>query len=143
MRFRDPIGRHDAFGGDLQPMTTTSHLIGRLRFRHLALLVALDDHRNLRRAADAVHLAQPSATKLVHDLEQVFGFPIFERLPRGMEPTDVGKEVLVFARRTLADLDRFTLDLDSKCKRATMKISAPSRFASLPAENTRCTEPRN
>ena len=103
-------------GGDLQPMTTTSHLVGRLRFRHLALLVALDDHRNLGRAADAVHLAQPSATKLVHDLEQVFGFPIFERLPRGMEPTEVGKEVLVFARRTLADLDRFSLDLESKRK---------------------------
>jgi DNA-binding transcriptional LysR family regulator len=97
-------------------MSTTTHLVGRLRFRHLALLVALDDHRNLRRAADAIHLAQPSATKLVHDLEQVFGFPIFERLPRGMEPTEVGKEVLTFARRTLADLDRFTLDLDSKRK---------------------------
>ena len=95
---------------------TTSHLVGRLRFRHLALLVALDDHRNLRRAADASHLAQPSATKLVHDLEQVFGFPIFDRLPRGMEPTEIGKEVLSYARRTLADLDRFTLDLDSKRK---------------------------
>ena len=97
-------------------MTTTAHLLGRLRFRHLALLVALDDHRNLRRAADAVHLAQPSATKLVHDLEQVFGFPLFERLPRGMLPTELGSEVLAFARRMLVDLDRFTQDLDSKRK---------------------------
>ena len=97
-------------------MTTTAHLVGRLRFRHLALLVALDDHRNLRRAADAVHLAQPSATKLVQDLERVFGFSIFERVPLGMEPTEMGKEVLVFARRTFADLDRFALDLDNKRK---------------------------
>ena len=97
-------------------MTSSAHLIGRLRFRHLALLVALDEHRNLRRAADAVHLAQPSATKLVHDLEVVFGFPLFERLPRGMQPTELGMEVLAFARRTLVDLDRFTQDLDSKRK---------------------------
>jgi DNA-binding transcriptional LysR family regulator len=97
-------------------MTSSTHLIGRLRFRHLALLVALDEHRNLRRAADAVHLAQPSASKLVHDLEVVFGFTLFERLPRGMMPTQLGTEVLEFARRILVDLDRFTQDLDSKRK---------------------------
>jgi DNA-binding transcriptional LysR family regulator len=95
---------------------TTAHLVNRLRFRHLALLVALDDHRSLRRAAEAVNLAQPSATKLVHDLEKMFGFPIFNRLPRGMEPTEIGVEVLAFSRRLLADISRFSLDLDSKRK---------------------------
>jgi DNA-binding transcriptional LysR family regulator len=97
-------------------MSTTAHLIGRLRFRHLALLVALDDHRSLRRAAEAVHLAQPSATKLIHDLEKVFGFLIFTRLPRGMEPTEVGIEVCAFARRMLADISRFSLELENKRK---------------------------
>jgi DNA-binding transcriptional LysR family regulator len=97
-------------------MTSSAHLVGRLRFRHLALLAALDEHRNLRRAADAVHLAQPSATKLVHDLEAVFGFPLFERVPRGMQPTELGMAVLAFARRMLVDLERFTHDLDSKRK---------------------------
>jgi DNA-binding transcriptional LysR family regulator len=97
-------------------MALFAHLLGRIRFKHLALLVALDDHRNLRLAADAVHLAQPSATKLVHDLEVIFGFPLFERLPRGMHPTELGIQVLAFARRMLVDLDRFSQDLDSKRK---------------------------
>jgi len=95
-------------------MPTLSHLVGRLRFRQLALLVALDEHRNLHRAAQAVHLAQPSATKLVHDLEQLFGVPLFERLPRGMQPTELGTEVLAFAKRMLVDLQRFSEDLDNK-----------------------------
>ncbi len=95
-------------------MTSSAHLLSRLRFRHLALLIALDEHRTLRRAADAVHLAQPSATKLVHDLEVVFGFALFDRLPRGMLPTELGAEVIAFARRTLADIERFAQDLDSK-----------------------------
>lgn len=95
-------------------MPTFSQLLGRLRFRQLALLVALDEHRNLHRAAQAVHLAQPSATKLVRDLEVVFGFPLFERLPRGMQPTELGMEVLGFARRMLVDLERFAQDLDNK-----------------------------
>ena len=95
-------------------MTSSAHLLSRLRFRHLALLVALDEHRTLRRAAEAVHLAQPSATKLVHDLEGVFGFALFERLPRGMLATELGTEVIAFAQRTLADIERFAQDLDSK-----------------------------
>lgn len=97
------------------PTTTSpSHLISRLRFKQLALLVALGDYRNLHRAAEAVHLAQPSATKLVHDLEETFGFALFERLPRGMQPTELGMEVLDFARRMLVDLERFTEDLERK-----------------------------
>ena len=97
-------------------MSTLSHIIGRLRYRQLALLVALREHRNLHRAAAAVHLAQPSATKLVHDLEQLFGVPLFERLPRGMQPTELGAEVVAFAKRSLVDLQRFTEDLDNKRK---------------------------
>jgi DNA-binding transcriptional LysR family regulator len=97
-------------------MPSLSHLVGRLRYRHLALLVALGEHRNLHRAAQAVHLAQPSATKLVHDLEQLFGLPLFERLPRGMMPTELGGEVLTFAKRMLTELQRFAEDLDNKQK---------------------------
>lgn len=97
-------------------MASVSQLVGRLRFKQLALLVALGDHRNLHRAAQTVHLAQPSATKLVHDLESMFGFQLFERLPRGMQPTELGNEVLIFARRMLVELERFTQDLDKKRK---------------------------
>jgi len=59
-------------------------LTRRLRFKQLALLVALDDHRNLHRADEAIHLTQPSATKLLRDVETICGFELFERLPRGM-----------------------------------------------------------
>jgi len=97
-------------------MPSVTHLVARLRFRQLALLVAIGEHRNLHRAAEAVHLAQPSATKLVHDLEQLFGVPLFERMPRGMQPTELGGEVLTFARRMLVDLQRFAEDLESKEK---------------------------
>jgi DNA-binding transcriptional LysR family regulator len=92
-------------------MLSSSQLVGRLRFRHLALLAALDEHRNLHRAAEAIHLTQPSATKLLRSLETTFGFALFERVPRGMQPTELGSAVIAFARRMLADLDRFADDL--------------------------------
>ena len=37
----------------------TVALINRLKFKHLALLVALDDTRNVHQAADAINVAQP------------------------------------------------------------------------------------
>jgi DNA-binding transcriptional LysR family regulator len=90
------------------------HLSSRLRFKQLVLLTALDDHRNLHRAAEVIHLTQPSATKLLRDVEHLFGFEIFERLPRGMQPTVLGAEVVSFARRFLIELERFSVDLQSK-----------------------------
>jgi DNA-binding transcriptional LysR family regulator len=93
---------------------SSSLLIRRLRFKQLALIAALGESRNLHRAAAAMHLSQPGATKLIHDMEVLLGFPLFERLPRGMVPTDLGETVVAYARRLLADLDRFTEDLEDK-----------------------------
>jgi DNA-binding transcriptional LysR family regulator len=89
-------------------------MLGRLRFRHLALLVALDEHRNLRRAAAAIHMAQPSASNVVQELELLFGAPLFDRVPTGMQPTELGNVVLAFARRSLIDLKRLSADLDHR-----------------------------
>ena len=49
----------------------------------------------------------------MHDLEQLFGFALFERLPRGMQPTELGAEVVAFAQRVMVELQRFGQDLES------------------------------
>jgi DNA-binding transcriptional LysR family regulator len=51
---------------------------------------------------------------MIHDLESIFGVPLFERLPRGMQPTELGAEVVAFANRMIVELDRFAQDLDKK-----------------------------
>jgi DNA-binding transcriptional LysR family regulator len=91
-----------------------SKLLARLRYKHLCLLVALDEHRNLHRAARVVHLSQPSASKVVQDLELLFRTPLFDRLPTGMQPTELGAVVLAFARHALGDLKRVANLLDQR-----------------------------
>jgi len=95
-------------------ISNQSTLISRLRFRHLALLVALDDLRNLHQAALAVNITQPSASKMLADIEEAFGFQLFERHARGMEPSALGAEALAYARQSLADLGRFAEGLEVK-----------------------------
>jgi DNA-binding transcriptional LysR family regulator len=85
-------------------MTLSPALLGRLRARHLALVVALDSHRSLRRAAADIALTQPAATKLLHDLEDALGAPLFERHAWGMSPTAYGETLVRHARGVLNDL---------------------------------------
>jgi DNA-binding transcriptional LysR family regulator len=94
--------------------TAVVALVNRLRFKHLALLVALDDTRNVHQAADAINVAQPSGSRMLSDIEEAFGFRLFERNARGMQPTALGVVTLAYARRALADLTRFAEDLDVK-----------------------------
>jgi DNA-binding transcriptional LysR family regulator len=76
----------------------------RLKARQLALLVALAEHRSLRRAAAEIAVSQPAATKLLHDLEDVLGVPLFDRHSWGMEPTLFGDAMIRCARGVLTDL---------------------------------------
>lgn len=79
-------------------------LKARLKTRQLLLLVALDDYRNIHRAADELHMTQPAASKQVKDLEEMLGVRLFERLPRGMEPTIYGETMIRHARMALTNL---------------------------------------
>jgi DNA-binding transcriptional LysR family regulator len=94
--------------------SSLSALLGRLRFRHLALLAALGEHRNLHRAAAATHMSQPTATKVVREVELILGLPVFDRLPTGMRPTEFGVMVLEFANRVLGELGRLAGEADGR-----------------------------
>jgi DNA-binding transcriptional LysR family regulator len=79
-------------------------LKARLKTRQLLLLIALDDFRNIHRAAEELHMTQPAASKQVKDLEEMLGVKLFERLPRGMEPTLYGETMIRHARMALNSL---------------------------------------
>ncbi|MEO8486318.1 MAG: LysR family transcriptional regulator [Betaproteobacteria bacterium] len=83
----------------------------RLKARHLALVVALDAHRSLRRAAAAIAVTQPAATKLLHDLEDALDAPLFERHAWGMSPTPYGETLIRYARGALNDLAQAQADI--------------------------------
>lgn len=83
-------------------------LKSRLKLRHLRLIVALDEYRNLHRAAESMCIAQPAASKLLAEVEAIFGQTLFERHARGLTPNPHG-EIMVrnanIALRTLLQAD--------------------------------------
>ena len=79
-------------------------LKARLKTRQLLLLIALDDYRNIHRAADQLNMTQPAASKQLKDLEEMLEVKLFDRLPRGMEPTIYGETMIRHARMALTSL---------------------------------------
>jgi DNA-binding transcriptional LysR family regulator len=81
-------------------------LLARIKLRHLALVVALEETLSLHRAAESLNLSQPAATKLLHEIEEALGAPLFERHARGVIPTPYGIVTGRHARLLLLDLTK-------------------------------------
>ncbi|MCS3469055.1 DNA-binding transcriptional LysR family regulator [Pseudomonas sp. JUb42] len=86
-------------------------LFGRLRYKHLQMLVVLGSSLNMHRASLSMNMSQPAATRMLQEIEDMFGCELFERLPRGMRPTALGRQLLRFAEAALGGLDRCAADL--------------------------------
>lgn len=67
------------------------------------LLVEIADSGQLQRAAQACAMTQPAASRMLADIEDRLGTVLFERLPKGMEPTPAGALIVHHARRILDD----------------------------------------
>jgi len=68
----------------------------------LRYFVAVAEMGNLSRAAtQRLHVAQPSLSRQIRDLEEAVGVPLLERSPRGVRLTDAGHAFLGEARTIL------------------------------------------
>lgn len=73
-------------------------IVARLRLKQLRLLIALDEHGSLHRAADQMALTQPGATKALREIEATFGATLFTRSQQGIQPNELGRCVIRYAR---------------------------------------------
>ena len=108
------------------------HLRTRLNVRQLALLVALDDLRSLRRAAGEIAVTQPAATRLLRDVETALGVQLFERTPRGMQPTIYGEALIRYARGILTDLSEARDELAAIASGAKGRLRVGSVTGAVP-----------
>jgi len=81
--------------------------VSRLRFRHLQFLDILGKTRNLRLTAEQMHMTQPAATKVLMDIEDMLESRLFDRMPRGMRPNELGLFTLRYAHSALDSHRKF------------------------------------
>ncbi|OOW03032.1 LysR family transcriptional regulator [Pseudomonas sp. MF6396] len=85
----------------LPPLTT---MASRLRMRQLRLLISLDELGSIHKAAQALSITQPGATKALNEIESTLGAVLFERTSKGLEANDLGRCVVRYARLINTDL---------------------------------------
>ena len=82
------------------------YLRGRLRLRHLRLLMVMDDVRNVGEAARRMATTQPAVSRMLAELEEMVGARLFERTSKGTFPTVHGASMIRHASWVLGDLER-------------------------------------
>jgi DNA-binding transcriptional LysR family regulator len=97
----------------------------------LRLLVLVGELGSLGRAAAALRIAQPSASKRLATLERRLGLVLVDRTRRGSELTPAGIVVSGWARRVLDELDALVTGADAlRAKRdAELKVAASMTVA--------------
>jgi LysR family cyn operon transcriptional activator len=73
--------------------------------RHLRYLLAVADHGGFTRAAEALHVSQPTLSQQIRQLEETLGVCLFDRTSRTVKPTDAGEAYIECARRVLVELE--------------------------------------
>ena len=73
-----------------------------IELKRLNAFVTVVEAGSITRAAELLFIQQPPLTRLLQSLEQDFGVPLLQRLPRGVIPTEAGEVLLHEARAVLA-----------------------------------------
>jgi DNA-binding transcriptional LysR family regulator len=74
-----------------------------LELRHLRYFVAVAEDLSFSRAAERLHIAQPSVSAQIKELERDLGVMLFERTSRAVHLTSSGQDILPLARSLLED----------------------------------------
>lgn len=109
-----------------------NRLRAKLRFRHIELIDALGDTLNIHRAAPRLNLSQPSTSKLLHEVEEIYGTPLFERLPRGLRATTAGAVAVRWARLLMQQMGESVAEARLVASGATGRVRLGALPVALP-----------
>jgi DNA-binding transcriptional LysR family regulator len=83
-------------------MLSPDRITRRLKPRDLQVFLKVVEDGNMAKAATHLAISRPAVSKTIADLEHTLGVPLFDRTPRGIEPTLYGRSLI---KRSLAVLD--------------------------------------
>ncbi len=94
----------------------------------LKTFVAVVDAGNFTRAGEIVGRTQSAISLQIKRLEDVVGAPLFQRGPRGVEPTDKAALLLPNARRILALMEETVAVVASRPLQGPVRIGVPEEY---------------
>ncbi|MGD2172016.1 MAG: LysR substrate-binding domain-containing protein [Gammaproteobacteria bacterium] len=84
---------------------------------------------NFARAADELNLTQSTISHRVRMLERYLGYPLFERLPRGLRLTESGKAYLPSIRKAFEQIFSSTAGIFGRKDQGSLTVRAPVSYS--------------
>ncbi len=78
---------------------------------------------NVTRAAENLYMTQPAVSRSIHEIEQVYGVRLFERLNQRLYLTDSGRRMRAYAVH-IVDTDQMERELSDGDERGMLRIGA-------------------
>lgn len=97
-----------------------------MQLQQLAYFVAVAETRHFTRAAERVHVSQPSLSQQIRALETELGAELFTRARGNIALTEAGEALLPLAQRILADADTARLEVQelAQLRRGRVRLGA-------------------
>lgn len=112
-------------------------LLRKLRPHHLRLVVRIADTGKLQAAAGALAMSQPAASRTLSEIEADIGARLFDRTPKGMQPTPSGRAFLRHARAALNALE----SLEAEVGGISLGVAGKVRVGSVTGPAAQCVVP--
>lgn len=87
-----------------------SNLIRHLSLRQLQVFEAIARHESFTRAAEELHLTQPTVSAQIKNLTDAVGLPLFEQIGKKIHVTDTGRALYKSCREMFDALARFEME---------------------------------
>jgi DNA-binding transcriptional LysR family regulator len=103
-----------------------------ISLRQMRSFIAVAKLGSFTRAAEFLHVSQPTLTVQIKRLEDALQLRLFDRNPRSVNLTRVGRDILPAFERTIEDLDSVLVDVKnvSTAQLGVVRIAALPSFAS-------------
>lgn len=85
-------------------------LIRHASLRQLQVFEAIARHLSFTRAAEELHLAQPTVSAQIKNLTDAIGLPLFEQVGKKIYLTDAGKKLYRVCREVFSALENFEME---------------------------------
>lgn len=95
--------------------------------RHLEYFSEVARHRSFTKAAQVLHVTQPTISKMIKTLEEELGITLFSRSAKQIELTDAGEAVFSQAQHVLSAFENLTSELSDvmNIKKGSIRIGLP------------------
>lgn len=95
-----------------------------MTLRYMKIFVSVYEHNSITKAADVLHLAQPSVSLAIKEMEEYYGTRFFERIGRHISPTGAGNELYRYALHIIELFDEMEQKIKDWDHCGTLRIGA-------------------